>query len=372
MPDPYTTLKNIATESSDLVIVGNQAGLAEDRSIELMSNFALYYAKAKDIAAGAKDIVVTDESQKELILKAKEARKAIRDVRLDVEETRKTLKEGALREGKAIDGIANVIKALIVPVEQHLEIQEKFAEVREMKRLQDRYEDRVARLSVYVADVSIYQLKDMADATFDRLLDGAKAAHEAQIQAEKQAEQDRIKRQEKLTALHNRQMELAPYMQYNVSYILTEDTTDLEYQEMKHALVRASKEAQTEQEKIRKENEALRLQAEKDRKAVADAEAKLKQEREEQARKAQAEKVKADAEYQARVQAEAKVLAEAEEEKRKALVAPDKEKLMELARAIIAIELPAVQSNEADAIIRATKSMIDKLTAYIFEGAKKL
>jgi hypothetical protein len=40
------------------------------------------------------------------------------------------LKEQALREGKAVDGIANVLKALIVPLEEHLDKQERFVEIR--------------------------------------------------------------------------------------------------------------------------------------------------------------------------------------------------------------------------------------------------
>ena len=56
--------------------------------------------------------------------------------RTAIETVRKELKEQALREGKAIDGIANVLKALIIPIEEYLKKQEDFVVLKEAARIE--------------------------------------------------------------------------------------------------------------------------------------------------------------------------------------------------------------------------------------------
>ena len=51
-----------------------------------------------------------------------------------LKKVRKELKEESLRKGKAIDGVANIIKFLIEPVEKYLEDQEKFIEKLEQQK----------------------------------------------------------------------------------------------------------------------------------------------------------------------------------------------------------------------------------------------
>jgi len=59
---------------------------------------------------------------------AKEERLKIRRIRIDVENTRVELKAGALKEGKAIDGLANLIKSVLEPMEESLKGVELFIE----------------------------------------------------------------------------------------------------------------------------------------------------------------------------------------------------------------------------------------------------
>jgi hypothetical protein len=88
--------------------------------------------------------------------------------------------------------MANIIKALIVPVEEHLEKQEKFAELKQAERKAVRLAQRIEKLSQYVPDVSVFSLADMTDQAFENLLDISMQAHETQAAAVAQAEAKRV------------------------------------------------------------------------------------------------------------------------------------------------------------------------------------
>lgn len=144
-------------EENQLALIVEQSGLEKSKAQVMLDTFQDYFKIAAEWEVKAKAIVVTDASQTGDMAMAQQGRLFLRDKRITIEKTRKDLKEQSLREGKAIDGIANVLKALIVPIEEHLAKQENFvklkaeAEVAE-KAEQERVEaerkeeaDRIAR-----------------------------------------------------------------------------------------------------------------------------------------------------------------------------------------------------------------------------------
>lgn len=116
------------SEEKSLQVIVKESGLEPTKAQVLLENFSGYFELAADWEKKAKAIVVTDEAQVAEMKMAREGRLFLRSKRLEVENTRKALKEQSLREGKAIDGIANVLKAVIVPIEEYLDDQEKFVE----------------------------------------------------------------------------------------------------------------------------------------------------------------------------------------------------------------------------------------------------
>lgn len=342
------------TDQNKLATIVKQSGLTESSKIdELMKNFTGYFNDAKAIVKGSKDIVVTDESQTDIMVQAREQRLELKRVRVEVEKTRKQLKEQSLREGKAIDGIANVIKALIVPVEQHLEKQEKFIETQEELRIEKQYSERVEKLSKYADDLSMYNVKDMSDEAFEILLAGYKKASDDKIAAEEQAEKDRLKK-EKKDKLHNaRKNKLIPIWSHLELERQKADFGELSEKEFNIILsetFEAKKVYDYNQDQLRKENEKMKKKLDKERKA-----------KEAQLRKEFAEKG----------MAEAKEKAEAEA-KQKALLAPDKVKLNVLADQLDKVELPAVQTNQANEILRMTRLNLSNTTDFLREKAKAL
>jgi len=320
--------------TNELQLIVKENKLPEDKTKSLLASFGGYFNKAHEVVKEAMQISVTDETQGDLMLKAREARLSLKDIRVEAEKTRVTLKEQSLREGRAIDGINNIIKALIVPAEEYLEKQEKFAEFKEKERLAKRNAERIAKLSLFVEDVTLFNLEGMSDDAFEKLLAGYKIAYEAQKAAEKKAEEEKIAK-EKAEAKENKRIRL-------------------ENEALKLA-------AEEKQKKIDEEN---KIREEKLAKERAEQEEKLKKEREEK------EKLERQIREQ-KLADEAKKRAE-EELKRKELLAPDKEKLLSLADRMDLVKLPVVESREAGMIIKEVENRVSEIASYIREKAKTL
>ena len=121
------------SKENKLEVIVRDSGLEATKAQTLLTQFKDYFDIAAEWELKAKSIVVTDASQVADMQMARVGRLFLREKRIAIEKSRKELKEQALREGKAIDGIANVLKAVIVPIETYLEQQEKFIEIRDKK-----------------------------------------------------------------------------------------------------------------------------------------------------------------------------------------------------------------------------------------------
>lgn len=125
---------------NQLSIIVKESGLEETKANFLLEKFKDYFSIAAEWEKKAKTISVTDESQKVDMELARTGRLFLREKRIAIEKSRKELKEQSLREGKAIDGIANILKALIVPIENYLDQQEHFIELKKER------EEELARI----------------------------------------------------------------------------------------------------------------------------------------------------------------------------------------------------------------------------------
>lgn len=363
------------TDTKQLQVIAQESGLEPSKTEVLLSKFGSYFSEAKEIAQGAKDIVVTDETDITTMAIAKEKRLDLKRIRVEAEKTRKELKEQSLREGRAIDGIANVIKALIVPVEEHLEAQEKFAERLIAQREADTERNRFNELGKYVDDASVYSLhpKNLSDEAFEKLLENSKFAFEAKKKAEEQAEKERIELQKKKDITYERELTLARYHGFLPDdFQLSLDTTEKEYESaLKFARDKKAKYEQ-EQLEIKLQNEKLQKEKERAEKAKAEAEEKLRKEKEAQAEKERkellAQRLK---EKEAKEAEEARIKAE-EEERRKLLLAPDKDKLLKLVKDIHSVQRPHLESMEASEILEKANDLIIKAVDIINEGVKRL
>lgn len=324
-------------KNNELQLVVEQAGLEQSKVETVLKSFSENFNAAKETAGKANAIVVTSEDQKNEMLEARKLRLQLKEIRVNVENTRKELKEQSLREGKAIDGAANIIKALIVPVEEYLEKQEKFAEVMAAKRKAELLAKRTEELGKYVEDLSIYSLGEISEERYATLLTDSKAAYEARIAAAKKAEEERVEKEKKVKLYYERKELLIPYWGFLKGDQPSTDFGELP-EESFQIILKEAKQAKIvddkKQEEIKKENEKLRKEAEAkakkeaEAKKIADAKllterlAREKAEKELADKKASEEKAKKEAEEKAREEELARLKAEKE-----ALLAPDKEKM---------------------------------------------
>lgn len=258
---------------------------------------------------------VVEESQKEitkeLCAKAKRLRIDIGKVRIATEKTRKDQKEEYILAGKAIDGVANIVKWAVTDKEEKLEAIEKHFEIIEQQRIEKLHKVRAEELSKYVEDIPS-DLGTMKDDVWQAYIDTKKRQYEEKAEAEKKAEAQRIENERKDNLAQLRRDIILPYRQFWTcdNYNLRE-MSKTNFDTICCDLKKAKEEYDAEQERIRAENERLKKEAEEKRRAEEierkkrEEEDRKRREKETAERKAAEEKARKEREaYEAKLKKE--------------------------------------------------------------------
>ena len=288
---------------NEALVILRETGVEQSTATQLRVAFNAMFGQAERWLGQARAIRVTDVSQVREMKMAREVRLSLREIRCEAEKTRKRLKSDALAKGKAIDGIANVLKALIEPVETYLQEQEDFAKRVEEQRVAALNESRKLALSAYM-DVSNLSenLAAISQEQFDAMLYGAQQKRVREAEAAAEAERLRLE--------------------------------DIE---------RARKEAEALEEKRKAELAVARKRAAEEARARLEAQRVADLEKMERMR-VQAELAKKEeAERAAKAEADRQA-AEREAAARRAAQAPDREKVLAFAGAVRLLEVPALVS----------------------------
>jgi hypothetical protein len=250
----------------------HENGLPREVVLSIDSKFKEYEDIANEWNKKAYEIEVTDENQVDLMQQAREGRLLLKAKRVEIEKTRKRLKEQSLLEGRFIDSLAKRLFAIIEPAEEHLETQEKYAETKEQLRKLKLKNDRLALLNPYlsVLDLDSFDLSTMSDVAFTTILNGAKLSFEDyQKEQEKiRLEQEEIEKRAKIYA--ERKMKLAPYSFFivNEDDVLYSDTTEEQFQEIFDRLVQRKKQDDEQKELLAKQNAELQKKVDNAEKKV--------------------------------------------------------------------------------------------------------
>src|SRR3990167_2005582 len=240
---------------NQLEIIVKESQLEPTKANYILENFQSYFEIAAEWEAKAKNLIVTRPDKKAEMEMARTGRLFLREKRIAIENSRKKLKEDALREGKAIDGIANVLKALIVPIEEHLERQERFIEIEQEKK------DTALRLEIERRMEEERIAKEKAD-----------AEEREKIRIENERLKKEAAEKEKALAEERKKQEA----------LLTSERAKAEEERKKQEAVLA---------KEREKANAERAKAEAEKKAL---EEKVRKEKEAQVKKVAEEKTKAE------------------------------------------------------------------------------
>ena len=311
------------TIENPLAIQVREAKLPEHDAISLQDAFLPFFEQAEQWRNEASSIQVTSAEDEEGMKKARETRLQLQHIRCEVEKKRKELKEDSLRKGKAIDGMANVIKFLIKPIEEHLEKQEKFVELELEKKRQERRLEREAQLLPFGVDVTMYNLAEMSEEHYGSLLSSSQQLFKMKQDAEKKEREE------------------------------AEAKAKAEREEAER--IRA------ENEKLRKEAEARQKEIDQERAAKEKVEAELRAKQEEEEKNAREAKEQAAKEERKRI-----------EQEKQAKLAPDKDKLAKFADSIVAIPMPDVTSPEARAVVEKAIDMLAKASKFVKQQSLSL
>src|SRR4030042_3101576 len=192
-----------------LMVLIEKSGLSQIQKNLMVEKFGEAFLIAKEWEEKACAIEVTDANQTAEMKMARVGRLFLREKRIAIEKTRKEMKKASLREGKAIDLIANTLKGLIEPIEEYLDQQERFVEIKAAREAAEQAErDRKAAEAKAEADRIAKEAADRAECERIRLenkqlrADKAKADADAaetrRIAAEKQRVADEAIRQANL------------------------------------------------------------------------------------------------------------------------------------------------------------------------------
>ena len=172
----------------------SQSGLSEDKQLALKQSFVDFERISNFWQEQAEKIIVTDINDTDMMILAREGRKALSDKRIAIEKLRKNLKDASLQEGRMIDTIAKELTGLITPTEEYLKLQETFAQRMEEQRIAQLVQDRNKAFAPYGVDTRFYDFATMDEIMFETLLLGAKTKFEKDEQDKRLLEEARLQK----------------------------------------------------------------------------------------------------------------------------------------------------------------------------------
>jgi hypothetical protein len=376
--------------ASEIEAVHTESGLTVERFTTIRAGFAGHFTELASILEAAKQVTVLKPKA------ARAIRLELRALRSAADKTRKELKDNALKEGRAIDGLNKVLIAHASPVEDEMEAIEKAEEIAAAKAREALVVERGRLLAPY-ADPSIYPLGDLTEEQFKSVLETLKGTHERKLEQERQRAEAEAKRVAEEAAERERlraENERMRAENERLAKIAEQERAARAEAEREAAAAAAAK-----AEERRLENEARdrhlaevdafarKLEAEqmaaaakakadadaaiaaleeKGRREYAEAKAKI-----DAAEKAAADaKFKAETEHAAKVRAEQEAEAKAERARKKAAAAPDAEKVRSLAKMIRVIPIPKL--SDGSPLQQKIADQVSKFAAWLESEAEKL
>lgn len=291
-----------------------ESPLAEEKKDVVKSLLAPFFAKAEEWKSQVDSIEITDPSQTDKMALAKTGRLQLRRYRLDAEKLIKEQREivkarmaDDVLEDKLLLRSGQMVVAVFDNLESKLEHKEKFAERWEAEQREMRRRERLSIIAEFNA-VEMPGLADFPQDAFDAYVTGLRAKRDAEIKAE----QERIEAERKENLHNERKSRLAKYEDFIPEFnsLNFGEMDEVKFIEIGTQAKAEKDKHDAEQEKVRKENERLRLEAEeKERQVKAEQD---RQEKERLAREAEAKRIQAEAD--AKLKAEQEKARKAQEE----------------------------------------------------------
>ncbi|MCR9064729.1 MAG: hypothetical protein NXI00_12225 [Cytophagales bacterium] len=306
---------NNLIETEELVKINpSDFGLEHSTAKDIENQFRPMLDKMVELEDEFNKVIALDVEDPETSKIAKEVRLKYVKVRTGTAEIHKQQKEFYLNGGRFVDGWKNAQLFASHGKERILKEIEDHFEILEERRKEALHEERVELIRAFVDDTTAYNFRDMQDDVFEALLSAKEAAYKDRIAAEKKAHEERIAKEKAEAEERER--------------IRKENELLKKQAEEREAKIRAEKEAAEKLERARqaKAEAERKIAEEKARKEREEYENKLRAERERAAKIEQELKAKKEAEEIAEAERQAKAEAERKIAEKKAK-APVKKQL---------------------------------------------
>ena len=186
---------------SDLTKAVQESNLPTTKAEALEAAFMPFFKQAAQHCETAFSIKVTNIGQTATMGEARQERLALREIRIAKEKVRKQVKEDALREGKAIDKIANFLDSVIEPMEKYLLDQEEYGKRLQEKAQAEQRDLRMCEFGKYIEFLPPgVDLGTIAEEEHAKHLHMAKALWEAREAEQNRIENERIEREKREAA----------------------------------------------------------------------------------------------------------------------------------------------------------------------------
>ncbi len=244
-------------------------GLTSETAKNIQDQFAPMLEKMVQLEDEYNQIVSLDIEDVNTCKRAKELRNKYVKIRTATAEIHKQQKAFYLNGGRFVDGWKNAQIFASQGKESELEKIEKYQENKEKERLDQLQNDRISLILPYVNDTTGLQFGTMQADVFEAYLNAKKKEHEDRIEAEKQAELQRIE-------LARKEAEERDAQRIENERLKAEaQKREVEIEAERKANEAKMKAEQAQRERVQKE---LNAKIEAERKAEAEKQAKIAQE----------------------------------------------------------------------------------------------
>lgn len=346
-----------------------------------LKKFDVTEAKLYELAEAGKGLKIANVNDKVGMKAVKDARIAIKNERVRIEKQGKSLRDQANAFNKAVLTKEKEYLAIIVPVENDLQNEEKRIADEQAKVEREIIEakqrttyERLNKLSAVGHVIDYNRAESFTDEQFvEELTEATELFHLEQKKIAEQKEAQRIEA-ERLAAENLKLLQEQARIKKQQDQIAEEQAFEKRQLELAAQKVRLEQEAVERERKQQLEHqEQLRLAGEREKQLKEQAE----RDRIAAVERAESNRLKAIEDERIRLEKQAADKIERErlagiETKRQADLAPDKEKLSLLAASFDNYELPVLTMPEADKVINDVRGLLGKVSAYINQQIHKL
>lgn len=353
-----------------------------DTAMPLAVVFQPFQTTLEKWQAKVASLLVTDLSQKTEMAQARLARLELKDARVNMDKTRKSLVENLKARTGKIDATARIIREKIEQLEATLLESEQFAERHAAKIKAQLKIDREMELGPWMDAPIIGDLSDLSEKDFTNTLNNAKLLRQTKLEAAAKAESERKAREE--SERLERERIAAENVRLKAEAVEKERLAEIERKRIEAERAEQVRQRNAENqrlkaerdEQLRKAKEESDRQAEVSRVAHLKAMAEAKAEADRKAAAALKEKKRIELEAQrlkAELDEQARLAAAQEAERQAALralaAAPDKAKIEFFVAALNALPLPELANWSFTADI---KTIIERASQRISEMIPRL